>query len=152
MGLNNIGTLIYIVFAGIIFAYIYTYYSGKVLGGFVRKLSKGGFDSQENTATLSELCYSKISVFLISLSLGESASLRKYVSAVFTPDELAVGKEKGIEQRYYLPKENIEIAEKRYNGENMSFVKLICGILILVVASAICAKIFPYAISMVKGA
>lgn len=152
MNFNNIGTLIYIIFAGIIFAYIYTYYSGKLLGGFVRKLSKGGFDSSEKTATLSQLGYSKISSLLISLSLGESASLRKYVSVVFNSDELAAGKEKGIKQKYYLTKENVEIAEKRYKGENMSFVKLICGILILVVAALVCAKILPYVISMVKGA
>ncbi len=149
---TKIQIFIYIIFLAIICASVFAYYNGKVLGGFIRRLDEKNKNGIGNTATIRELGYSRISAFFISLSLGENSSLRKYVSAEFSREEMEIHKEKGLSQRYFLAPEKRELALKRYNGEKMKLWKLITGILACIVAAVICINLFPYIISMVSGA
>ena len=143
--------MIYIIFAGIICASIYAYYSRKVLGSFIRKLDENGLDSAEKSASLRDLGYSKPHAFLVALSLGDSSSLSKYVRSVYSADEVAVLREKGGFQKYFLPVENRELALKRYDSGKMKLWKLLCGIAACIVVAVVCANLFPYVISMVTG-
>lgn len=150
IGLNAIIT---VIFVGIVCASLYDYYTRKFLGGFIRRLNDKGVDSCENALDRKELGYSGFCWFFISLSLSENSSLRKYVKTCYSADELYVLKEKGIIQKYYLPKENDndKTALKRYSMGDTNFLKLLLGIVAAAVAAVICMKIFPYAIAMVKG-
>lgn len=150
IGLNAI---IIVIFVGIVCAAVYDYYTRKVLGSFIRRLSDKGADSSENALDRKQLGYSAFCWFFISLSLGENSSLRRYVGTCYSSDELAVLKERGIVQKYYLPKENDidKTALKRYNGSETSLLKLLLGVVAAAIAAVICMKIFPYAIAMVKG-
>ena len=152
MGGISLNLIIAVIFGGIICASVYAYYSRKVLGDFLRKMAEKGCDGREEACELTKLGYSKIAAFVISLSLGENSTLRKYVGAYYTADEMAVlREEKGREQRYYIIPEKKETALERYNGKNMTLGKLLCGIAISVIAAILCATVFPYIITMVKG-
>ncbi|MBE6705178.1 MAG: hypothetical protein E7583_07950 [Ruminococcaceae bacterium] len=147
----NVQTMIYVIFAGICCALIYSYYTKKFLGSLIRKLHEKKINKVEESQTLRELGYGSISAFLLLVSLGENSSLMKYVKGRYTADELTVLKEKGVRQQYYLPEDTEEIALKRYDDSNMKLWKLLCGILACVVAAVICINVFPYLISMTEG-
>ena len=127
---------------------VYAFYNGRVLGRFVRRLKDSGKHTAENSASLAELGYGKAAAFILSLSLGSNTSLRKYVKAQFTDEEMEIYREKGLPQKYYLPEENCEIALKRYNDEKMSLAKLLLGLLACVVAAVLAINVFPYLLSM----
>lgn len=150
IGLNAIIT---VIFVGIASAAIYDYYTRKVIGGFIRRLATMGAASEDTALDRKKLGYSAFTWFFISLSLTESSSLRRYVHTFFSADELAVLKDKGELQRYYLPKENDveKTALKRYNASNASLLKLLLSLVAAAIAAVVCIKIFPYAIAMVKG-
>ncbi len=147
----NIQTLIYIIFAGIGFALIYTYYTKKFLGSLVRRLHEKKINNDEASQTLEQLGYGKISAFLLNVSLGKSSSLMKYLKGHYTEDQLIVLKDKNIHQRYYLPEENSEIALKRYDSGDVKLWKVFCGIIACVVAAVICAHVFPKLVSMTEN-
>lgn len=148
---TKIQIIIYLIFFGIACASVYAYYNGKVLGDLIRKLDKMQKYDADNTASLEDLGYSKLSAFIISLSLGENSSLRKYVRAEFSAEEMEIYREKKLPQRYYLPRETSQIALKRYSGEKMSFSKLVLGIVACIAAAVISINVFPYLISMFSG-
>ncbi len=149
----KIQTMVYLIFAGITAASIYSYYSRKFLGDFLRKLDKAECRNEETAKSLCELGYSPVSAFLVSLSLGENSSLLKYAKEIYSADEMAVlrEKDKKAAQKYFLPENVKETALKRYDCGKMKLWKLICGILVCIVTAVICANIIPYAVSMIRG-
>lgn len=147
----TIQTLIYIIFAGIGCALIYTYYTRRFLGDLIRRLNEKKIHNADSSLTLGQLGYGKTAAFLLNISLGESSSLMKYLKGYYTSEQLAVLRDKGICQRYYLPEDTKDTALKRYDGNDVKLWKVLCGIVACIVTAIICAKVFPYVISMAEG-
>ena len=155
MQFNNISftLIITLIFGGIICASIYSYYTKKVLGEFIKRLNDKGITSEESALSVKELGYSTISAFFIGLSLGESSSLRRYVKACLSKEERDVLKEeKGIDAKFWLDDETKETALERYNGEGMKLWKLLVGIVACIVAAILCVNVFPHIVRMFMGA
>lgn len=147
--MDKIKILVYLIFAGIAGASIYSYYVRTFIGGFVRKLAKE--TEETGSKTLKELGYKALSALLLKLSLTENSSLRKYVRVKYTEDEIAVLKEKGIQQEYIIPEENKEKVLKRYDGSEVKFGMLILALLVCIAGAVICAKVIPIVADLVGG-
>ena len=155
MQFNNVSftLIVCLIFGGIICASVYSYYTRKVLGGFIKRLYQSGATTEEKAISARGLGYSVLSAKIIELSLGEQSSLRRYVKAHLSKEEREVLKEeKGIDAKYWLPEDVSDLALERYNGEGMKLWKLICGIAACIITAVICIYVFPYIINMFSGA
>ena len=109
--MNSIEQILWGVCAGLALALIYTFYIKRVQGGLIRRLLAADALTEGSAVSLSALGYKNGG--LLRHALREGTPLSAIVHS--TPDG-----------RYYVPAEQVELAEKRYGSDGMTlFVMLV---------------------------
>lgn len=147
-------SVIWLMFLGICLGAVYAFFIKRFLGGLVRKLISEKAASESSAMTLSELGYSGISAFFMRKCLSEGSGLRRYVFTVYPesadekPERDILVKEKTEEQRYFLPYDKYELAEKRYSEQGTTFGVLILTVVLFFVVAVISTVVVPFIIDV----
>lgn len=142
-------TIVWLMFFGICLGAVYAFFTKRFLGGLVRKLIAEKAASESSAMTLAELGYGKVSSAFMKRCLAEGCGLRKYVGVVFPEThgerDLLIH-EKTEEQRYFLPYDKYEIAEKRYGDSGTTFGVLVLTVVLFFVVAVISTIVVPFMI------
>ena len=145
-------TIVWLMFFGICLGAVYAFFTKRFLGGLVRKLIAEKAASESSAMTLAELGYGKVSSAFMKRCLAEGCGLRKYVGVVFPEThgerDLLIH-EKTEEQRYFLPYDKYEIAEKRYGDSGTTFGVLVLTVVLFFVVAVISTVIVPFMIRII---
>ena len=143
----NIHVIVFGIFIGVMFAAVYSIYTKKILGKFVRKLLAEGITSPQEAKTLEELGFSKNPAVLLGLggyTLGRvvnSVEKDEFISAANASrqtyeanrkEAAKAGKrlprfvepkfeKKAKECRYYIAEKNKYTAEMRFNDNGSGY-------------------------------
>lgn len=126
--MNSIEQILWAVCAGLALALIYTFYIKRVQGGLIRRLLAADALTEGSAVSLSALGYK--SGGLLRHALREGTPLSAIVHS--TPDG-----------RYYIPAEQVELAEKRYGSDGMTLFVMLVSILVLFAVALVCVYVFP---------
>ncbi len=145
-------TIVWLMFFGICLGAVYAFFTKRFLGGLVRKLIAEKAASESSAMTLAELGYGKVSSAFMKRCLKEGCGLRKYVGVVFPEThgerDLLIH-EKTEEQRYFLPYDKYEIAEKRYGDSGTTFGVLVLTVVLFFVVAVISTVVVPFMINII---
>lgn len=147
-------SIIWLMFLGICLGAVYAFFIKRFLGGLVRRLISEKAASESSAMTLSELGYRGISAFFMKKCLSDGSGLRRYVFTVYpeTSDEKnerdILIRDKSQEQRYYLPYDKYELAEKRYSDRGTTFGVLILTVVLFFVVALISTVVVPFIIDV----
>ncbi len=145
-------TIVWLMFFGICLGAVYAFFTKRFLGGLVRKLIAEKAVSESSAMTLAELGYGKVSSAFMKRCLKEGCGLRKYVGVVFPETQgerdLLI-REKAEEQRYFLPYDKYEVAEKRYSDSGTTFGVLVLTVVLFFVVAVISTVVVPFMINII---
>ena len=117
---------------GIAAASIYTFYTKRVLGSFVRRLFEHDAFDKESAVPLEALGLKGLP--FIKYSLREGTSFSRTVLC--------------HDGKYYIPEERIDMAERKYCGERIPLLLLPILLLVLCFTALICNYLFPELFTM----
>ena len=146
---EDANSFVWLIFLGICIAAFYAYFTKKFLGGLVRKLISEKAASESTAKTLKELGYSGLSCYLMKKNLVEGKGLRRYVNIVYPETEKksndSLFSDANIpEQKYFLPFENYELAEKRYDDKGTTLLTVILTIVVFFIVALMTTVILPF--------
>ena len=120
---------------GVMIAAAYTFYTKKILGGFVRALLDADAFSEKTAVSFEDLGYKPN--FFLKYSLRDGSAFSDTV--------------KNCDGRYYIPEDKIEKAESKYKGESITILILLVAILAFAVVALLCIYLFPELVEMAEG-
>ena len=130
--LITIQKLLWSIIIGTAIAAVYTFYTKRVLGSFVRQLfEKDAFDP-ESAVSLEQLKPKGLAFIKYSLRSGTSFS-----ETVLCADG-----------KYYIPENQLDKAEHKYCGENITVLVVMIILVLLFVTALVCSYIFPGLLSL----
>ena len=124
--------IVWAIAIGIAAASIYTFYTKRVLGSFVRRLFEHDAFDKESAVPLEALGLKGLPFIKDSLREGSSCS-----RTVLCHDG-----------KYYIPEERIDMAERKYCGERIPLLLLPILLLLLCFTALICNYLFPELFTM----
>ena len=124
--------IVWAIAIGIAAASIYTFYTKRVLGSFVRRLFENDAFDKESAVPLEALGLKGLP--FIKYSLREGTSLSRTVLC--------------HDGKYYIPEERIDMAERKYCGERIPLLLLPILLLVLCFTALICNYLFPELFTM----
>ena len=124
--------IVWAIAIGIAAASIYTFYTKRVLGSFVRRLFEHDAFDKESAVPLEALGLKGLP--FIKYSLREGTSLSQTVLC--------------HDGKYYIPEERIDMAERKYCGERIPLLLLPILLLVLCFTALICSYLFPELFTM----
>lgn len=120
---------------GVVIAAVYTFYTKKILGGFVRALLDANAFSESTAVSFEDLDYKPN--FFLKYSLRDGSAFSDTV--------------KNKDGKYYIPEEKIEKAESKYKGESITVLILLVSIFAFALIALLCIYLFPEFKEMVEG-
>lgn len=152
----TVGVVVFGIFIGAIIACVVMFYNRRVVGSAVRRMLNDKIHSREEAKSLSELGYEK-NVFIRTL-FRDNAALRRVVKCVEEEDfyseqekarheyESERQKNKKLPKfhekiyrvdisndRFYIPEEQIDVAQTRFRKKGSGWASMIISIVILTV-------------------
>ena len=124
--------ILWAIIIGVAIGAVMTFYTKRVLGGFIKKLLERDAFDPESAVGFDELGIKKSGLLKYSLREGTS----------FSETVLNEG------GKYYIPESSIDKAEKKYGGETMSVFVVLVILAVLFVTALICSYAFPELLSM----
>lgn len=134
--MTQIQYILWAFLAGVAVAAVYTYYTKKILGGFVRKLMQADAFYPDEGLTLEELGYSGNPFVKYALRKGTSFSE-------------TILNDNG---RYYIPEEKIDKAENKYKDDSMTVYVVLLVFFALAVIGLIVSIALPELSSLFQNA
>lgn len=148
---GEIYSIIWLIFFGICFAAFYAYFTKHFLGSLIRRLIDVKASSESTAKSLSELGYGRFSAFALGRCLKQSSGLRRYVEAVFPEEkgdsDLLVSDGKTV-QKYYLPYDKYETAEKRYDDKGTTLGAVFLTVAVFFVVALLSMVIMPFIVNI----
>ena len=155
------------VCVGLIIGLVYSYFTRIAAHRLILMLKKGGYSTAENAVTLDELGIR--GKFKLRRMLKHGKGMRKVVLCAneaemqtaptgvkrfwytkFLGQELPQRTDFKI-ARFYLPEENLPLAEKRYSCEGMSFIGLLITVVVILAVGVGAMFVAPRLIEMAEG-
>ncbi len=137
---STLEKVIWALFAGVVVAILLTWYNINYLGKPIRALCKRRAYKAENSYTLAQLGLDKP---LIRRALSKkSSTLRKLIYC--TSDKGVLNRADFATVGFYIPEHQKERAQLRYKTKHTNLLTVIIGILLMLVAVALCLRFFPY--------
>ena len=135
---------------GIIFALIGSVYSNFYLGSFVKTLIEAGADSSENAKSLTELGIEHSP--MLTRSLREGSVLRRTVLlAEFDNNAIDLSDKNSMAEKDYIPKENQDMAEKRFRVRGNGIISLILSIILITIILLLLLIYGPWLLGIADG-
>lgn len=120
---------------GVMIAAAYTFYTKKILGGFVRALLNADAFSESRAVSFEDIGYKPN--FFLRYSLRDGSAFSDTV--------------KNKNGKYYIPEEKIEKAESKYKGESITVMIMLVAILAFAAVALLCIYLFPELVEMAEG-
>ena len=147
---NTLRMVCFFAWIGIIFALIGSFYSNFYLGSFVKKLIEAGADSSENAKSLTELGIEHSP--MLTRSLREGSVLRRTVLvAEFDNNAIDLSDKNSMAEKYYIPKENQNMAEKRFRVRGNGIISLILSIILITIILLLLLIYGPWLLGIADG-
>ena len=139
----SIPTVILSIFVGVVVAVIAATYNKRVIGSFVRFLTKSGACTEETAIRLADTDYAKKR--WIRYAIAHNYTLRKYLrfegekDGEKRPDKAAI-----LSRRYYIPEDKTFAAEELYSSKGSNPVAIGLLLMALLAVVIVCLYAIPY--------
>ena len=120
---------------GVMIAAAYTFYTKKILGGFVRALLNENAFSESRAVSFEDIGYKP--GFFLKYALRDGSAFSETV--------------KSKNGKYYIPEDKIEKAESKYKGESITVLIMLVAILAFAAVALLCIYLFPELVEMAEG-
>lgn len=130
--LFTVQQLLWSIIIGTSLAAVYTFYTKRVLGSFVRQLFENDAFEPESAVSLDQIKPKGLPFIKYSLRDGTSFS-----ETVLCSDG-----------KYYIPENFIDKAERKYCGEHLTIIIVMVVLIVLLATALICTHLFPELLSL----